>query len=151
MRSPWERGPVGGETAYMENVCASADAGWGVELDWLRTFWDYHTDSHSGSSKPSHKVIMEQMARAHDWMRRPDVSDGNRRAYEAMLDHGRPDPDPDPEFRARFRSDAEKNSANDECPAQRSIFTESGADRVFSGRHAETSGRKVLVYLPPSR
>lgn len=32
------------DLAYLENVCGAA-AGSGVELDWLRTYWDVHTDN----------------------------------------------------------------------------------------------------------
>jgi hypothetical protein len=39
-------GPLGGEDAYLRNVCTGDDAakaGHGVELDWARQLWDYRT------------------------------------------------------------------------------------------------------------
>ncbi len=103
-----ETGPIGGTTAYMENECASADVGWGTELDWLRTFWDYHTDSHSSSSKPSHQAIVEHMEDAHDWMWSQSSPALYYRAYEAMIDSG----SSTSTFRTRFKVDAQKNGAD---------------------------------------
>ena len=71
-----ENGPTGGVTKFMENECSGTDTGYGVELDWLRTFWDYHTNS---GSKPNHHQIMDQIQDAHD-----DSSYTYKRAYTEM-------------------------------------------------------------------
>jgi hypothetical protein len=58
-----EEGPVGGSTQFMELMCTGPESygGYGVGLDWQRTFWDYHTDVHGTETKPSHFEIMEQI------------------------------------------------------------------------------------------
>jgi hypothetical protein len=58
-----EEGPVGGATRFMELMCGGPESygGYGVGLDWQRTFWDYHTDS---GTKPSHAQIMQQIVGA---------------------------------------------------------------------------------------
>jgi hypothetical protein len=58
-----ENGPNGGVTAFMENECSGSDDGHGVELDWLRMFWDYRTNA---GDPPTHVEILEQMDAAHD-------------------------------------------------------------------------------------
>lgn len=72
-----ENGPTGGVTAYMENMCVGTPFdGRGTELDWLRTFWDYHTNP---GSQPGHTLIMDEMRRAHD-----DDGFGSSAAYQTM-------------------------------------------------------------------
>ncbi len=71
-----ENGPTGGDTAYLEAVCEPSYAGRGVELDWLRTFWDYHTN---GGTGPNHHQIMSQLSEMHD---DPGYSSNN--AYALM-------------------------------------------------------------------
>ncbi len=58
-----ENGPTGGDTAFMEANCSGSDTGYGVELDWMRALWDYHTNS---GSKPNHASIMSQIESAHN-------------------------------------------------------------------------------------
>lgn len=55
-----ESGPEGGVTAFMENTCSGSDGGRGVELDWLRAFWDYHTNAPS-TGDPGHGGIISQI------------------------------------------------------------------------------------------
>ncbi|MEE9392330.1 MAG: hypothetical protein V3W41_07480 [Planctomycetota bacterium] len=103
-----ETGPTGGATAYMENECASADDGWSTELDWLRVFWAYHTDSQTNGSKPSHGVIVEHMKDAHNLMNSQTSPDRYYNAYEAMMDSG----SSTSARRARFQNRAERNGAD---------------------------------------
>jgi hypothetical protein len=53
-------GPLGGEDAYLRNVCPGTDgekAGHGVELDWSRQFWDYRTRP---GHAPSNLEVLQQ-------------------------------------------------------------------------------------------
>lgn len=96
-----ENGNVGGATAYMESVCTEPYGGYGVELDWLRTFWDYHTNSNPGG-KPSHFEIMDQLDAAYD---HPQFGVNNAwiKIYEAALNDG---------FGPRFLEMADWNGVN---------------------------------------
>ncbi len=49
---------------YMENKCTGPDDGYGVELDWLRAFWDVHSN---GADAPEFAAIMDWLDRADDW------------------------------------------------------------------------------------
>jgi len=71
-----ENGNTGGATRYMEKNCSGSDAGRGVELDWMRAFWDYRTNS---GTKPTHYQILRQLKNAvigGDW--------GHSDAYDAF-------------------------------------------------------------------
>jgi hypothetical protein len=46
---------------YMETTCSTPFSGYGNEMDWMRFFWDLHTD---GSSKPTFTDIMNIIAAA---------------------------------------------------------------------------------------
>ncbi|MDY7093315.1 MAG: hypothetical protein SX243_10135 [Acidobacteriota bacterium] len=69
------RGPIGGEQRYMENVCSPpsppspAYTGFGVELDWLRLWWNYHTNPPLGvlGTRPSHYQMMNEIDRSLPW------------------------------------------------------------------------------------
>jgi hypothetical protein len=53
-------GPLGGEDAYLRNVCPGSDAskvGHGVELDWSRQLWDYRT---LPGTAPTNLELLEQ-------------------------------------------------------------------------------------------
>ncbi len=56
-----ENGPTGGVTAYLETRCTGSDAGYGVELDWQRAFWDYLTND---GEKPTHYQLLRQLKNA---------------------------------------------------------------------------------------
>ncbi len=52
-------------TAYQESrPCEDPFDGLGVELDWLRMWWDFHTDS---GTKPTFTQIADLCAAADDW------------------------------------------------------------------------------------
>jgi hypothetical protein len=64
-----EQGPDGGVDKYYEAVCggnAQNAAGSGVELDWMRTWWDYHTNTTVGF-KPDQTVMMDEIAENGNW------------------------------------------------------------------------------------
>jgi hypothetical protein len=67
-----DRGPVGGVQRYMENVCLPPTPnyeGFGVELDWLRLWWNYHTNPSLGAlgTRPSHSQMMNEIDRSLPW------------------------------------------------------------------------------------
>ena len=83
-----ENGPTGGNTKFMATTCGDPTpsdpyGGLGVELDWQRMFWDYHTPNNSNT--PNHREILDQIQAAHD-----HPSFGSRHAYlklyEAAID-----------------------------------------------------------------
>ncbi|MBI1944240.1 MAG: hypothetical protein HYS27_01020 [Deltaproteobacteria bacterium] len=53
--------PVSFPLAMLENTCGSGINDHGVEVDWLRTFWDVHTN---GSSPPTFNDMMNWMQSA---------------------------------------------------------------------------------------
>jgi hypothetical protein len=64
-----EQGPVGGVDTYYEAMCGgnqANSAGRGVELDWLRAFWDYHTNSTPGY-RPDTSVMVDEIAANSGW------------------------------------------------------------------------------------
>jgi hypothetical protein len=57
-------GPLGGEDAYLRNVCPGSDAskvGRGVELDWSRQLWDYRT---LPGAAPTNLELLDQLSLA---------------------------------------------------------------------------------------
>jgi hypothetical protein len=65
-----EQGPVGGVDRYYETMCGGNQvnsAGRGVELDWLRHWWDYHTDPGPGQ-KPSLSRMLDEIANSVPWV-----------------------------------------------------------------------------------
>lgn len=78
-----ENGPLGGATAFMEAACVPPYGGHGTELDWLRTFWDYHTNA---GTKPGHSLILDEMWRAHEAMTKH--CQGYRRMHESATSDG---------------------------------------------------------------
>jgi hypothetical protein len=56
-------GPTGGPLKFLETRCEGSDQFRGVELDWLRTFWNYHTDT---GTKPTHQQIFQHVNATHD-------------------------------------------------------------------------------------
>lgn len=58
-----ENGMVDYPQAYMENECDESYAGRGVELDWLRQFWDVHTEG----GQPSMNAMLDWMSSAVAW------------------------------------------------------------------------------------
>jgi hypothetical protein len=65
-----EQGPQGGVDRYYETMCGgdqANSAGRGVELDWLRHWWDYHTDPAPGQ-KPSLKQMLDEIANSVPWV-----------------------------------------------------------------------------------
>ncbi len=78
-----ENGPLGGGTAFMEAACVPPYGGHGTELDWLRTFWDYHTNA---GTKPGHSLILDEMWRAHEAMTKH--CQGYRRMHESATSDG---------------------------------------------------------------
>lgn len=67
-----EQGPTGGVTKYFESMCGGTQVnmatGFGVELDWLRAWWDYHTNPSPGSPT-SQSQIMDEIAEGSGWNR----------------------------------------------------------------------------------
>ncbi|MCB9664504.1 MAG: hypothetical protein H6732_10335 [Alphaproteobacteria bacterium] len=64
-----EQGPVGGVDTYFEATCGltpSQQPGFGVELDWLRTWWDYHTNPSPGV-RPSVGLMIDELASDSTW------------------------------------------------------------------------------------
>ena len=64
-----EEGPAGGVDTYYETMCGGNQpnlSGWGVELDWLRAWWDYHTNP---GSTPSQSQMMDEIAANSGWFR----------------------------------------------------------------------------------
>lgn len=54
--------PLGGVTNWMANACFVSD-GHSVEMDWLRFYWDYRTNS---STKPTHYQIFQHIQYTRD-------------------------------------------------------------------------------------
>lgn len=53
-----------------ESACAGGDCdGLGVELDWMRAWWDYHTDGDLPGSRPSHAGLHGHIKDALGWNR----------------------------------------------------------------------------------
>jgi hypothetical protein len=73
-----QNGATGGSTAFMEASCSGTDDGHGVELDWMRAFWNYRTDA---GAEPSTAQIMSQIEAAHD-----DGSFTPTTAYDRLLE-----------------------------------------------------------------
>ncbi len=70
--------PSGGVSKWMQNKCA-VDDGHAVEMDWLRFYWDYRTNS---GTKPTHYQILRHlqfMRDAHPWT-------NNTTAYDRLKD-----------------------------------------------------------------
>jgi hypothetical protein len=63
-----EQGPTGGVNAYLRSTsgceCGSNCADYGVELDWLRFYWDYRTNS---GTKPTHRQIFDHLNTTYDY------------------------------------------------------------------------------------
>jgi hypothetical protein len=70
-----EAGPAGGVSRYMETKCNYDFSGMGVELDWLRQWWDYASNAWSSTPgvRPSSAQLMNEIDAAWDW--------GSRNAY----------------------------------------------------------------------
>jgi hypothetical protein len=70
--------PLGGISKWMQNKCA-VDDGHSVEMDWLRFYWDYLTNS---DTKPTRYQILRHiqfMREAHPWT-------NNTTAYDRLKD-----------------------------------------------------------------
>jgi len=64
-----EQGPTGGVDTYYEVVCGGNQAnagGMGVELDWMRAWWDYHTNPEPGF-RPDTSVMVDEIAANSGW------------------------------------------------------------------------------------
>ncbi len=75
-----ESGHSGYESKYCEDECSpSCASGRGVELDWLRAFWDFHTNNGSSATgdRQSHSDMLDAVI--GDW--------GNSDAYDEIDDH----------------------------------------------------------------
>lgn len=75
-----EQGPVGGVDRFYESMCGGTGAtagGSGVELDWLRHWWDYHTDP-APEGPVSAQLMMQEIAENSNWM--------SSTAYQVMSD-----------------------------------------------------------------
>jgi hypothetical protein len=59
-----ESGPTGGASRFLETQCSGVDTNFGVELDWLRAFWAYHTDG--VGLRPTHEEIFKHVSDTHD-------------------------------------------------------------------------------------
>lgn len=63
-----ESGHTNFPVAFMESTCNAPFQGHGVELDWLRVFWDVHTDTMAGT-RPSFTAMVNWMLKAGAWTR----------------------------------------------------------------------------------
>jgi hypothetical protein len=64
-----EHGPTGGVEKYYEMVCGGSAAnagGSGVELDWMRHWWDYHTNP-SPEQPVSQLTMLQEIAENSNW------------------------------------------------------------------------------------
>ncbi len=62
-----------------DSNCAGGDCdGFGAELDWMRAWWDYHTDGDLPGTRPSHAGLHQHVKDALNWTK--DT------AYEELLD-----------------------------------------------------------------
>jgi|GEM_PF-2274011 len=71
--------PSGGVSAWMETMC-DAEAGYSVEMDWLRFYWDYRTVSAVLTPVPTHYEILRHAGYArivYGW--------GNSNVYPNLL------------------------------------------------------------------
>ena len=65
-----ENGPNGGQTAYYDTICNIATPSTlGVELDWLRQWWDYRTNTNVGDAgvRPSNGQMMDEISASLPW------------------------------------------------------------------------------------
>jgi hypothetical protein len=66
-----EDGPTGGAAQYFDTVCPTVQttAKLSVQLDWLRHWWDYHTNAGANVAgvPASHKRMMDEMNAASPW------------------------------------------------------------------------------------
>ena len=65
-------GSCGGYRKWYAQAChcwPETCDGWGTELDWMRTWWDYYTDNAAGDlgNKPSPHQIHDEIKAAVDW------------------------------------------------------------------------------------
>ena len=70
--------PSGGVSNWMENMCFVTD-GRSVEMDWLRFYWDYRTNS---GTKPTHHDMFKHIKftmENHAWTT-------NSGAYDQLLE-----------------------------------------------------------------
>lgn len=47
---------------FLTSQCSSPFGGYGTELDWMRQFWDVHTDSSNNSQNPTFTAIVDWIA-----------------------------------------------------------------------------------------
>ena len=91
--------------SYLENRCSGTLQGYGVEMDWMRAFWDYRTDS---GTAPSHYQLLRQIKNA--------VTGGNwshATAYTAFADAVTDyDVDYGTSFSPRWTADADWNGVD---------------------------------------
>jgi hypothetical protein len=68
-----EQGPIGGASNYFDNVCPGVSVPpsmrLGVELDWMRHWWDFYTNATASDPgvRPSVKTMMEDLEAANGW------------------------------------------------------------------------------------
>lgn len=68
-----EQGPTGGASNYFDNVCPGVSAPssmrLGVELDWMRHWWDFYTNDNASDPgfRPTVKTMMDDLDAANGW------------------------------------------------------------------------------------